>query len=126
MCTVTVIRLPHDPARAGGGRSAPGWGGRPRGGIRVASNRDELRSRAPGLAPEVRGFGSRRAMMPIDPVSGGTWIAVNDAGLAMTLLNANFAQPVLRRASGSGAGKPAAGRAGKATVVAGPTAGSGA
>jgi hypothetical protein len=27
--------------------------------------------------------------MPIDPQSGGTWIAVNDAGLVMTLLNAN-------------------------------------
>jgi hypothetical protein len=25
--------------------------------------------------------------MPVDPVSDGTWIAVNDAGLAMTLLN---------------------------------------
>jgi hypothetical protein len=27
--------------------------------------------------------------MPIDPASGGTWVAVNDAGLAVALLNVN-------------------------------------
>ncbi|HET7220904.1 MAG TPA: NRDE family protein, partial [Vicinamibacterales bacterium] len=30
-----------------------------------------------------------RALMPIDPASGGTWVAVNDAGLAVALLNVN-------------------------------------
>ena len=40
-------------------------------------------------------FGRRRAILPIDSVSGGTWIAVNDGGLAMTILNANpTAQPM--------------------------------
>jgi hypothetical protein len=28
-------------------------------------------------------------VLPVDPTSGGTWVAVNDAGLALTLLNVN-------------------------------------
>lgn len=32
-------------------------------------------------------------MMPTDPMSGGTWAAVNDAGLALTLLNVNVRSP---------------------------------
>lgn len=55
--------------------------------LRIAFNRDESRRRATALPPEVRKCGERRAIMPIDPVSGGTWIAVNDAGLAGALLN---------------------------------------
>ncbi len=31
--------------------------------------------------------GDRAAIMPVDPVSGGTWIGANDAGVVMTLLN---------------------------------------
>jgi hypothetical protein len=69
MCTVTVV-----PARET---------------IRLACNRDELRSRAAALPPRVRQFGPRRAVLPVDPTSGGTWVAVNDAGLALTLLNVN-------------------------------------
>jgi hypothetical protein len=40
------------------------------------------------LPPQERYYGGRRALLPIDPTGGGTWVAVNDAGLAMTLLNA--------------------------------------
>jgi len=69
MCTVTVV-----PARET---------------IRLACNRDELRSRAAALPPRVRQFGPRRAVLPVDPTSGGTWVAVNDAGLALALLNVN-------------------------------------
>jgi hypothetical protein len=69
MCTVTVV---------------PG-----RGGIRLACNRDELRSRPAALPPRIKKFGPRRAVLPVDPTSGGTWLAVNDAGLALTLLNVN-------------------------------------
>lgn len=68
MCTVTIIPTG--------------------GGLRMACNRDESRTRAAARLPEVRTFGPRRAIMPVDPVSDGTWIAVNDAGLALTLLNA--------------------------------------
>jgi Transport and Golgi organisation 2 len=67
MCTVTIIPLGS--------------------GIRLACNRDESPLRPPALPPRVVEFGQRRALMPIDPVSGGTWIAANDAGLIVTLLN---------------------------------------
>ena len=79
MCTVSVIQIGDRLDRA----------------IRAVCNRDELRTRPPALPPEVRVFGARRAIMPVDPVSGGTWIAVNDAGLVMTLLNS---RPTTRRA----------------------------
>ena len=73
MCTVTLIR---DDAT-----------------LRLACNRDELRTRPVARPPVERAFGERRALLPIDPVSGGTWIAVNDAGLALTLLNVNLETP---------------------------------
>jgi transport and Golgi organization protein 2 len=67
MCTVTIIPT--------------------RGGARLACNRDEQRTRPPARPPILRRFEERRAILPLDPQSDGTWIAVNDAGLAMTLLN---------------------------------------
>jgi hypothetical protein len=68
MCTVSVI---HTGERA----------------VRVVCNRDEVRTRAEALPPSACTLGVRRAVMPIDPVSGGTWIAASDAGVVMTLLN---------------------------------------
>lgn len=69
MCTVSAIALP--------------------GGFRIACNRDELRSR-PLAHPSARHpHGEREAIYPLDPQSGGTWIAVNDAGLALVVLNVN-------------------------------------
>ena len=70
MCTVSIIRTGSEL-------------------IRLACNRDEQISRLPALAPQVARFGRHRAVMPIDPVGGGTWIAANDAGVAMVLLNRN-------------------------------------
>jgi hypothetical protein len=70
MCTLTVVPLP-------GGR------------VRLAFNRDEQRTRPPGRPPARRRFGIREAVLPTDPVSGGTWLAVNDAGLTLAVLNAN-------------------------------------
>jgi len=84
MCTVTIIPIRHSPAaifRQSGSDIATDNG------FRLACNRDESRQRPPALLPEVRTYGTRRAIMPIDPVSDGTWIAVNDTGLALTLLN---------------------------------------
>lgn len=72
MCTVTIIPIEH--------------------GIRLACNRDEARTRPSALPPRVVACGTRQALMPIDPVGGGTWIAVNDAGLIITLLNF-YAEP---------------------------------
>jgi hypothetical protein len=61
--------------------------------LRVVCNRDELLTRAPALPPTLWAAGARRALMPIDPPSGGTWIAANDAGLVFALLNANTGAP---------------------------------
>jgi hypothetical protein len=55
--------------------------------LRVVCNRDELLTRAPAVPPTVWAAGPRRAVMPIDPDSGGTWIAANDAALVFVLLN---------------------------------------
>jgi hypothetical protein len=57
--------------------------------LRVVCNRDELSTRAPALPPTVWAAGTQRAVMPIDPNSGGTWIAANGAGLVFVLLNVN-------------------------------------
>jgi hypothetical protein len=70
VCTLTIVPAP-------GNR------------VRLAFNRDEQRTRAPGLPPGTRRFGDRIAALPTDPDSGGTWLAVNDDGLALALLNVN-------------------------------------
>src|SRR3712207_9571694 len=64
-----------------------------RSGFRVAFSRDELRVRLAGLPPGVGVFGARRAVHPTDAAAGGTWIAVNDAGLVLFLLNVNLPSP---------------------------------
>ena len=68
MCTVTLIPVS--------------------GGIRLAANRDESPHRPAALPPRIETIRGRAAVMPIDPLSGGTWIAATDAGLVFTLLNA--------------------------------------
>ena len=68
MCTLTAVPLP-------GSR------------LRLAFNRDERPTRAAALPPGPRRIGDRQALFPIDPESGGTWLAVNDAGLALAALN---------------------------------------
>lgn len=55
--------------------------------LRVVFNRDERRHRLPGLPPRVVVAGHRRALTPIDADAGGSWIAVNDVGLIVALLN---------------------------------------
>lgn len=60
---------------------------RPTIGLRLMVNRDEQRTRPESLAPARVALGSRTALMPIDPISRGTWVGVNDAGLVACLLN---------------------------------------
>lgn len=72
MCTATLIQT--DP-------SVPA--------LRLVTNRDELHTRPPADPPEIRTFGDYQTLLPIDPQSDGTWIAVNEAGLVITLLNLN-------------------------------------
>jgi hypothetical protein len=62
--------------------------------LRVALNRDERVTREPALPPTLWAAGARRALMPIDPGSGGTWIAASDAGIVFALLNACPGHPV--------------------------------
>lgn len=76
MCTVSVIAQP--------------------GLLRLVSNRDERRSRTAALPPSTRTIDGVRVLAPTDPVSGGTWIACNAAGLAIALLNVNPANPDTR------------------------------
>jgi uncharacterized protein with NRDE domain len=56
-------------------------------GFRLAFNRDERRDRPTALAPAIQHLQHRVAVFPIDPLGGGTWIGVNDLGLAAALLN---------------------------------------
>jgi len=56
------------------------------GGFRLAMNRDEKRARVTALGPEVFRVGARRAIYPREP-GAGTWLAVNDAGLCLALIN---------------------------------------
>ncbi len=67
MCTVTWLRVD--------------------GGYELFCNRDERRSRLPAHAPEVRELRGVRFVAPADGNFGGTWIGVNECGLALCLLN---------------------------------------
>jgi Transport and Golgi organisation 2 len=56
-------------------------------GFRVACNRDERRTRPNALRPSIHTGPATTSIWPVDPVSGGTWIGVNDAGLVLVVLN---------------------------------------
>ena len=73
MCTVTIV--PYED------------------GFRLVCNRDERRDRQTALPPAVRRLRHNRAMFPVDPAGGGTWIGVNGAGLVAALLNRNIEPP---------------------------------
>ena len=59
----------------------------------LAMNRDERIARGPGKLPELHEIGGVRALYPSDG-EGGTWIAANEIGITLALLNWN--QPVPR------------------------------
>ena len=67
-------------------------------GYRLLFNRDEQRTRKKAIAPVLR----QGALMPIDSQSGGTWIAVNQWGVTVALLNdyQSSRQPVFRTSRG--------------------------
>jgi hypothetical protein len=56
-------------------------------GYTVLFNRDERRSRSPGLPPAVQMRGQVRFLAPGDPEGGGSWVSVNDRRLALCILN---------------------------------------
>ncbi len=55
--------------------------------LRVVFNRDERLTRSEATPPHLVRLGPRRAIMPLDPDGGGSWIAANDAGFVCALLN---------------------------------------
>ena len=67
MCTVTWIYEP--------------------GGYHLLCNRDEKKDRAPALAPRIHQRGWVRFIAPVDAQFGGSWIAVNEFGVSVCLLN---------------------------------------
>lgn len=56
-------------------------------------NRDERRSRSPAEPPSVIRAGEFKAIAPLDPEGGGTWIGVNDQGLTVALANVYPSDP---------------------------------
>lgn len=76
MCTVTIVPKPNR-----------------QGAFRMACSRDESHGRSPALPPTSHTFRQTKALMPTDPESGGTWVGVNEHGLALTLLNCNLPKP---------------------------------
>lgn len=58
-----------------------------RGSCRLVFNRDERRTRGPGLSPAWQVVGARSALFPRDSDAGGTWVGLNDRGLVAVLLN---------------------------------------
>ena len=74
MCTVAFI-----PARGGG--------------YLLGHNRDEARSRSRARPPRRTRRGGLLFVAPRDPDGGGTWIGINEAGLAFCILNGSDANP---------------------------------
>jgi hypothetical protein len=56
-------------------------------GYAVCFNRDERHSRAPALPPAPREGGGVRYLAPLDGDFGGTWLAANEFGVTLCLLN---------------------------------------
>jgi hypothetical protein len=57
------------------------------GALRLLMNRDERRLRPVARPPAIQTRAGASVVWPEDPLSGGTWIAATDAGLALALLN---------------------------------------
>ena len=72
-------------------------------GFELFFSRDEQRSRTPAVAPEIHATSGARFIAPRDPEGGGTWIAVNEHGLAVALLNDYAARPAGLRFESRGA-----------------------
>ena len=68
MCTVTFLPLPG-------------------GGYLLGSNRDERADRPPARPPEAWDAGAARALAPVDAAAGGTWLAADDRGRSLCVLN---------------------------------------
>jgi len=80
MCTVTWYRQP--------------------GGYQLFSNRDEKPARKPATGPELLEQRGVRFIAPVDGDCGGSWIATNEFGLSLCLINGPGARPKETRSRG--------------------------
>jgi hypothetical protein len=74
-----------------------------RDGYQILFNRDEQRSREPARPPELYVRDGVRFVAPRDGASGGTWIAADDAGLCLCVLNGSDPSGSAPRAGGAAA-----------------------
>lgn len=63
--------------------------------LSLCFNRDELKTRGEASPPEVIEIGGMKMLAAIDVDAGGTWLAVNERGVCVFLLNNYGAQAVL-------------------------------
>ncbi|MGE6473254.1 NRDE family protein [Serratia proteamaculans] len=56
-------------------------------GYHLFFNRDEQKNRPLALPPKQYTQAGVEVLMPIDPAGGGSWISLNECGLALCLLN---------------------------------------
>jgi hypothetical protein len=73
VCTVTWVQQP--------------------GGYHLLSNRDEKLTRGRAFAPAITECGGVRYIAPIDADFGGTWLAANEFGISVCLLNGDAGTP---------------------------------
>lgn len=67
MCTVTWLRRPD--------------------GYDLLFNRDERRTRPPAEPPSVHDMNGIKAIFPVDPQAGGSWLGVNQYGVTLGIMN---------------------------------------
>jgi Transport and Golgi organisation 2 len=69
-------------------------------GYHLLCNRDEKRTRGVASAPGLHRCGGVNYLAPVDPDFGGTWIATNEFGISLCLLNgAGSLRPARKRLS---------------------------
>lgn len=68
-------------------------------GYQLFCNRDEKKTRRPALPPRVSSREGVRFLAPVDGDFGGTWIAVNEFGVSVCLLNGKSSKPAANRPS---------------------------
>ena len=73
MCTVSWLHSPN--------------------GYHLLCNRDEKRTRSSAIAPRISVNGAVQFIAPLDQDFGGTWIATNEFGTSICLLNGNGLRP---------------------------------
>ncbi len=93
MCTLTWAHHTSDRPVAGPVTNLGSEAGvATRDGYRLWFNRDEMRSRGPEVPPRVeQARGGLNYIAPSDSDAGGTWIAVNELGITVCLLNGSRA-----------------------------------